>query len=53
MNALTRLALALCLSMPLTGILRATDPAPTEVTLTKRANNGPYNTSAYSFRLAS
>ena len=33
--------------------VQAADPVPVEVTLTKRADNGAYGTSAYSFRLAS
>lgn len=34
-------------------VLHAADPAGTEVTLTKRADNGAYGSSAYSFRLSS
>ena len=52
MHAITRLLAftALALSAP---FARAADPVPAEVTLTRRASNGPYGTAAYSFRLAS
>ena len=46
--------LLLCAISLFVGTVRAAEPAPpTEVTLTKRSSNGPYGTSAYSFRLAS
>ena len=54
MNVSHRAFLLFCAISLFVGIVRAADPAPsTEVTLTKRGNNGPYGTSAYSFRLAS
>ena len=53
MNVSRHAFLTLCAITLFVGAMRAADPAPpTEVTLTKRSNNGPYGTSAYSFRLA-
>ena len=53
MNTLTRIGFFVCvLALPaFTG--RTAESTPTEVTLTKRTDNGAYGTSAYSFRLAS
>ncbi len=53
MHALARIGFALCAFTVSLSLAHATDPAPTEVTLNKRANNGAYGTSTYSFRLAS
>lgn len=53
MHTHARVGFTLCALIVSLSLARASDPAPTEVTLTKRANNGAYGTSAYSFRLAS
>ena len=53
MNTLARIGFTFCiLALPVLS-LPAAEPTPTEVVLTKRADNGAYGTSAYSFRLAS
>ena len=53
MNILARVGFALCIVALSALAGHAAEPTPTEVTLTKRADNGVYGTSAYSFRLAS
>ena len=52
MHITTKLCLALCTFAHVALSAYAADPAPTEVTLTRRADNGAYGTFAYSFRLA-
>ena len=53
MHTLARLGLILCALGIMASSSRAADPAPTEVILTRRTDNGAYGTAAYSFRLAS
>ena len=53
MRATVRAALVLCILALPASVGRTAEPAPVEVTLTKRASNGSYGTAAYSFRLAS
>ncbi len=53
MNTFTRMGVALCIVVLPAFVGHTAEPIPTEVTLTKRADNGAYGTSAYSFRLAS
>ena len=53
MNTIIRLGLALCIIVLPAFAGHAAEPTPTDVTLTKRTDNGAYGTSAYSFRLAS
>ncbi len=53
MSTFARLTLALCVLMLPVSAGRTAEPTPTEVTLTKRADNKAYGASAYSFRLAS
>ena len=53
MHPLTRSGVIFCALVLSVLPARAADPASTDVTLTRRANNGAYGTAAYSFRLAS
>ena len=53
MNPLLRLGLVFGVLVLPASVGRTAGPTPTEVTLSKRADNGAYGTSAYSFRLAS
>ena len=53
MNTIARFSFLLYALVLSASVGRTAEPTPTEVTLTKRADNGPYGTSAYSFRLAS
>ena len=53
MHTLARFGFILCLLALPASAGHTAEPAPTDVTLTKRTDNGAYGTSAYSFRLAS
>ena len=53
MHTLICISIAFCALVLSVCPARAADPAPTDVILTRRANNGAYGTAAYSFRLAS
>jgi len=53
MNIITRIVFVLCIIGLPARANQLVNPKATEVTLTKRANNNAYGTSAYSFRFAS